>query len=65
MTFLDCVEFDNLLILLCLTDTDPNGSSITNYNEDIKKSVFPHDMIFEAVSNQFPERGTLEELKEK
>ena len=41
------------------------GSDITTSNDDSKKSIFPSDAIFEAISNQFKERGSLNNLKEK
>lgn len=68
-TVLDDETFVELVNSLWLNypdlEDDENSSDITTSNDDSKKSIFPSDAIFEAISNQFKERGSLNNLKEK
>ncbi|CAG2194977.1 EZH2 [Mytilus edulis] len=47
-----------------LEDDESNADIITS-NDESKKSIFPSNSIFEAISNQFKEKGSPDELKEK
>lgn len=38
---------------------------IEHCNQDEQKSPFPSDAIFEAISAEFPEKGSGDDLKEK
>ncbi|OWF35891.1 histone-lysine N-methyltransferase EZH2-like [Mizuhopecten yessoensis] len=72
---LDDETFVELVNSLWLNYPDPDqeeaehkaseSSVMAECSEDNTKSVFPSDMIFEAISSQFPERGTTDTLKEK
>nr|XP_022322337.1 histone-lysine N-methyltransferase EZH2-like isoform X3 [Crassostrea virginica] len=47
-------------------DPDVDGEeSIEHCNQDVQKSEFPSDAIFEAISAEFPEKGSADVLKEK
>lgn len=47
-------------LLYCCTE-----ESIEHCNQDVQKSEFPSDAIFEAISAEFPEKGSADVLKEK
>ncbi|KAK3082707.1 hypothetical protein FSP39_003239 [Pinctada imbricata] len=46
-------------------DMDSSDEGMSHCSADVKKSAFPSDAIFEAISSQFPEKGSADDLKEK
>lgn len=57
------IQMIDLLIVwlfYCCTE-----ESIEHCNQDVQKSEFPSDAIFEAISAEFPEKGSADVLKEK
>ncbi|XP_062614028.1 histone-lysine N-methyltransferase EZH2-like isoform X1 [Saccostrea cucullata] len=65
---MDNDTFVELVNSLWLNYPDPDGDeeeSMEHCNQDVQKSEFPSDSIFEAISAEFPEKGSAEHLKEK